>query len=168
MVDWILGQPFALAAGLLVLVAAVRSQCTYWLGRAIRSGLVRSTWAKRLQTEAASKGQERLERWGWPIIPLSFLTVGLQTAVNLAAGLVGWRWWRYTLAAILGWLAWGVVYAAGGLAIFAAVVALAHNSPVRAAAVVQSLVVVVVAAVFLVHRRRAALVSYPISAAPPS
>jgi len=155
MVQWILSQPFFLAAGLLVVVAAVRSQCTYWLGRGLRAGVIKSAWAVRLQSEGVAKGQARLERWGWPIIPLSFLTVGVQTAVNLAAGLVGWRWYRYTLAALLGWLAWGLVYAAGGLAVFGALVALAQDSPVRAAAIVQMVVVLVVAGIYLLHRRRA-------------
>jgi len=154
MVHWILSQPFVLAAGFLTVVAAVRSQCTYWLGRGIRAGVIRSAWAVRLQSDGAVKGQARLERWGWPIIPLSFLTVGLQTAVNLAAGLVGWSWFRYTLAASLGWLAWGVVYAAGGLAVFGALVALAQDSPVRAAAIVQAVVVLAVFASFLAYRLR--------------
>jgi len=154
MVQWILSQPFALAASFLVVVAAVRSQCTYWLGRGIRAGVVRSAWAVRLQSEAVAKGQARLEQWGWPIIPLSFLTVGVQTAVNLAAGLVGWGWIRYTLAASLGWLAWGLVYAAGGLAVFGALVALAQDSPVRAAAIVQAVVVLAVFVFYLAYRVR--------------
>ena len=154
MVQWVLSQHFALAASFLVLVAAVRSQCTYWLGRGIRAGVIKAAWAQRLRSEGAAKGQARLERWGWPIIPLSFLTVGLQTAVNLAAGLVGWRWLRYTLAASLGWLAWGLVYAAGGLAVFGALLALAKDSPVRAAAIVQSVVVLAMAGVYLAYRWR--------------
>jgi membrane protein DedA with SNARE-associated domain len=94
----------------------------------------------------------QLERWGWPVIPVSFLTVGFQTAVQLTAGLLGWRWPRYTLAAVPGWIAWGCVYAAGGLAAVAGLVTLARQAwwlPVVALLVVAGLVTV------LILRRRA-------------
>ncbi|MDR0593347.1 MAG: hypothetical protein LBG60_08885 [Bifidobacteriaceae bacterium] len=147
MIDWVLSKPFALAFAFLAAVACVRSQCTYWLGRAVRAGLLRAPWAKRLSSQGAAKARDKLERWGWPAIPVSFLTVGFQTAVNLSAGLIGWRWWRYTLAAAPGWAMWGSAYAAGGLAVFAALAQVAQRSPVLAAAVVQTLVVVVLTAI---------------------
>ncbi|MDR0627267.1 MAG: hypothetical protein LBG11_08440 [Bifidobacteriaceae bacterium] len=141
MIEWILSKPFAVAFGFLTAVACVRSQCTYWVGRGARAGVIRARWAKRLTSEGAESARDKLERFGWPVIPLSFLTVGFQTAVNLSAGFIGWRWWRYTLAAVPGWLAWGSVYAVGGLAVFAAIAHVAQRSPILAAAVVQVLVV---------------------------
>jgi len=150
MVSWILGQPFWIAAIALTAVAAVRSQSTYWVGRAVRAGLLRGKWAQRLQSDRINNAIARLERWGWPLIPLSFFTVGFQTAVNLAAGLIGWRWLKYTLAAIPGWIAWGIVYATGGLAIFAGLWALVTRSPWLAGAVVAAVAV----AIWLVVWRR--------------
>ena len=150
MIDWFTGQPFWIAAIALTAVAAVRSQSTYWLGRAIRAGLLRGQWAKRLDNDKVGGATAKLERWGWPLIPLSFFTVGFQTAVNLAAGLIGWRWLKYTLAAIPGWIAWGCLYAAGGLVIFAGAWALVTRSPLIGSA----LIAVVVAAVALVIWRR--------------
>ncbi|MDR2454383.1 MAG: hypothetical protein LBD51_07560 [Bifidobacteriaceae bacterium] len=158
---WIMSQPFAIAFWCLTAVACVRSQCTYWLGRAVRAGVLRAPWAKRLSSQAALKARARLERWGWPLIPFSFLTVGFQTAVNLAAGVIGWRWGRYTLAAIPGWLMWGAVYAAGGLAVFAGVIALAAADPWLAVPIIEAAVVLVVAAVVLVRRRRRAAAAPP-------
>jgi membrane protein DedA with SNARE-associated domain len=151
MVNWIMAQPFWAAAAGLTVVAAVRSQLTYWLGRAVRAGLVKAPWARRLASHA---GQTKLERYGWPAIPLSFLTVGLQTAVNLAAGLLGWRWPRYTLAAVPGWVAWGMIYAAGGLAIWVGLAALWRNSPVVVAASIQLAVCVAVVVALVLRRRR--------------
>jgi membrane protein DedA with SNARE-associated domain len=116
--------------------------------------LVRSAWAKRIASQAALRARDKLERWGWPMIPVSFLTVGLQTAVNLSAGLIGWRWPKYTLAAVPGWIMWGVVYAAGGLALFAGIAAIWAAAPWLAVATVQTLVVLVVAAVYITRRRR--------------
>jgi len=129
MISWILSQPFWVAVIALTAVAATRSQCTYWLGCAVRAGLLQGRWASKVNSERVQRATARLQRWGWPLIPLSFLTVGFQTAVHLAAGVVGWRWLTYTLAAIPGWLMWGFVYAAGGLAIFAGAAALIAQSP---------------------------------------
>ena len=154
MMEWILGQPFIIAAAFLTAVAAVRSQSTYWLGRAIRAGVIRASWAKKLASDKQTVAVQRLERWGWPVIPASFLTLGFQTAVQLTAGLIGWHWPRYTAAAAIGWIMWGCVYAAGGLAAFAGVVALARQSWWLVAAVVAVLAVVVSGVV--VRRRRVA------------
>jgi membrane protein DedA with SNARE-associated domain len=148
-VDWILGQPFVLAAALLAMVAALRSQCTYWLGRAIRAGVIRGARAERLRSQKVAKAVAKLERWGWPLIPASFLTVGFQTAVHLSAGLMAWRWPHYTFAAAFGWVMWGCVYAAGGLAAFAAVAALVSSSPLRAVASLKIVAVVVAVVAFL-------------------
>jgi len=127
-IEWILNLPFWVAAGFLAAVAALRGQCTYWVGRAVNAGLARSRWSRRLRSERFQGGIEAIQKWGWPIIPLSFLTVGFQTAVNAGAGLLGWPWLRYTLAAIPGYLLWGAVYATGGLAAFGALFALARQS----------------------------------------
>jgi membrane protein DedA with SNARE-associated domain len=163
-VEWVLAKPFVVAFVFLTAVACVRSQCTYWLGRAVRAGVVRAAWAKRLTSEGAERARERLERWGWPAIPVSFLTVGFQTAVNLSAGLIGWRWWRYTLAAVPGWLMWGSVYAAGGLAVFAALAQVTQRSPVLAAAIIQSLVVAVLTIIAWVRHRAQAQPQTPSAA----
>jgi len=153
MMDWITGLPFVVAAAILTGVAAVRSQTTYWLGRGIRAGVVRGAWAQRLASDKQRLVLDRLERWGWPLIPVSFLTLGFQTAVQLTAGLIGWRWPRYTLAAIPGWIAWGCVYAAGGLAAFAGLVVLVRQSWWVVALVVAG---VAGAVVVVVRRRRQA------------
>jgi membrane protein DedA with SNARE-associated domain len=155
-IEWILSQPYVLAAAFLTGVACVRSQCTYWLGRAVRAGVVKAKWATKMSGEAALRATRRIEKYGWPIIPVSFLTVGFQSAVNLTAGLIGWRWRRYTLAASLGWVLWGCVYAAGGLAVFVGLAALARRSPWAAAAVGVTAVGLVVGIVKLVKRTRAA------------
>ncbi|MDR2929340.1 MAG: hypothetical protein LBV06_00280 [Propionibacteriaceae bacterium] len=155
MMEWILAQPFAVAAVFLTGVAAVRSQCTYWLGRGIRAGVIQTTWARRLTQDKTVRARAQLERVGWPIIPLSFLTVGLQTAINLSAGLIGWNWLRYTLAAVAGWILWGCVYAAGGLAVFAGATALAARSPWLVVLVGLVIAVIVIAIVLRRRRQRA-------------
>ena len=73
---------------------------------------------KAEKSEENRAGMLALQKYGWPVIPLSFLTVGFQTVVQLAAGMLDWKWSKYTLVALPGYLAWGFVYAAGGLTLF--------------------------------------------------
>ena len=155
MIDWIMGQPFLIAAAFLTGVAGVRSQCTYWLGRGIRAGVVRTAWAEKLASDKEQNAVRKLEKWGWPLIPVSFVTIGFQTAVQLAAGLIGWRWLPYTLAAVPGWIMWGCVYAAGGLATFIALFALAQRAWWLAALAVVVVVGTIVLIVVLRRRARA-------------
>jgi len=152
MYEWIQSQPFLIAAGFLTCVVGFRAEGTYWLGRGVRAGVVRASWAQKLASDNEKRVVAKLEKWGWPIIPLSFLTIGFQTAVQLTAGLIGWHWLRYTLAALPGWIAWGCVYAAGGLAAFAGLVALARQGWWLAVLVVAAVAMIVVGIV-LVRRR---------------
>ncbi len=156
MMDWILSQPFWLAAAFLTCVAAFRSQATYWLGRGIRAGVVKTQWARRFETEKSQRVINALQKWGWPLIPVSFLTIGFQTSVQLTAGLIGWRWPRYTLAAAIGWILWGCAYAAGGLAIFLGLVALAARSWWLVLLAVLVVAAVIVAVVLTRRRHKAA------------
>ena len=151
--DWIEGQPFVVAALFLTAVAGFRSQLTYLLGRGIRAGLVRAAWAQKMASDKERKAVSQLEKWGWPLIPLSFMTVGFQTAVQLTAGLIGWRWLPYTLAAIPGWIAWGIVYAAGGLTVFIGIATLAQKSWWLATLVV--LLVTALIVVLVIRKRKA-------------
>ena len=60
---------------------------------------------------------------------MSFLTVGFQTVVNAAAGLIRMPWLRYTVAMLIGCAAWAAIYATVGIAAFEASLALAARSP---------------------------------------
>lgn len=56
-----------------------------------------------------------IERFGAPVVAVSFLTVGLQTVVNLAAGTTGMSARRYVPALILGGSLWALIYSTVGL-----------------------------------------------------
>ena len=70
-----------------------------------------------------------LDKWGIIVIPLCFLTVGIQTAVNAGAGLVRMRWSTYTIAMIPGCILWALLYGLGLLAVFAAATRAIAGSP---------------------------------------
>jgi membrane protein DedA with SNARE-associated domain len=63
--------------------------------------------------------QRTVARWGAPVVTLSFLTVGIQTLVNLAAGVMRMPLRRYLPALIVGAILWAFLYATVGFATFA-------------------------------------------------
>jgi membrane protein DedA with SNARE-associated domain len=128
MPSWITDQPFAITVAALFVIVFFRAQGTYWLGRAARAGALHTLLARRLTGERLTRASSALARWGWPLVPVSFLTVGFQTFVNAAAGAVRMSWPRYTLAMLPGCAAWALIYATIGLAAFEAWVALSVRS----------------------------------------
>ncbi|WP_029137099.1 DedA family protein [Nakamurella lactea] len=128
MPNWWQGRPLWIAAIILFVIVFARAQGTYWIGRAARSGSLRTRWAPKLTGPRVSSAVRKLNRWGAPLVTVSFLTVGFQTVVNAAAGLTAMRWPRYTLAMVPGCVAWAFIYATVGLAAFDAWLALAARS----------------------------------------
>jgi membrane protein DedA with SNARE-associated domain len=63
--------------------------------------------------------QQTVARWGAPVVTLSFLTVGIQTLVNLAAGVMRMPLRRYLPALTVGAILWAFLYATVGFATFA-------------------------------------------------
>lgn len=63
------------------------------------------------------RGEEVVRRFGAPAVTLCFLTVGVQTAVNLAAGTLRMPLRRYLPALLLGALLWAGVYLTVGIAV---------------------------------------------------
>ncbi|WP_150237352.1 DedA family protein [Nocardiopsis quinghaiensis] len=110
------GQPFWIVYFTLLGVILCRAQATYWIGRGLGAGVNRSRMGKRLGSRMDA-ARRRIDRYGAPVVTLSFLTVGVQTAVNLAAGAMRMRFPRYLAAMFVGSLVWagmwGVVI--GGL-----------------------------------------------------
>lgn len=144
--------PFGIAVVALSIICFCRAQGTYWLGRGIAAGVGTQPRVQRL---AASDGISRalalLHRWGPVAVTLSFFTVGVQTMVNAAAGIVRMPWIRYTLFMIPGVIAWGFIYATVGMAAFLAIVAAAAGSAWGVAAIGA---VVLGAAAYVWYRRR--------------
>lgn len=136
MPEWLDGWPFLPVYLVFVGGAAVRSQATYWAGRGIAVGVLRTRWARGLDHPEVRRATAAIERRGMPVIPLSFLTVGFQSAVHAAAGVLRLPWLRYTLWAVPGYLLWALVWAGGGMTAVAGTVALAARSPWAVVAVV--------------------------------
>lgn len=132
--DWADSGPSLFA--FLFVVVFFRAQATYWLGRLTARGALsgaerRGAWGaigRWFEGPVPRRGAALLERWGMILIPLCFLTVGVQTAVNAGAGVVGMKWRTYTLAMLPGCAAWAVLYGLGLLAIWMALLAAVAGS----------------------------------------
>lgn len=152
MPSWLEGWPFVWLYLFFVLGAALRSQALYWLGRGVAAGTLRARRAAWLDGPRTHRAVRLIERWGMPVVPLSFLTVGLQSAVHGASGLLRLHWLRYTLWSVPGWLVWALVWTGGGTVAVYGALALAARSPW---ALVGALVLAgAVAAVLVLRRRR--------------
>lgn len=110
MPDW----PVAPLYAFLVVVAFARGGTTYLLGRGAR-GLAGRRW--ELDAPWVRRGEDVVRRLGAPAVTLCFLTVGVQTAVNAAAGTLRLPLRRYLPALLLGAMLWAAVYLTLGVAV---------------------------------------------------
>lgn len=130
------GWPYPVTVIALFVVVLARAGATYGIGRAMRAGAGRTRLSRWLDSPGFAEAQRLLSRWGAPVVTLSFLTVGLQTVVNLAAGVAQMPLRRYAPALLVGSALWAFLYATVGFATFTAWRQLYEVSP--AAAIVGS------------------------------
>jgi membrane protein DedA with SNARE-associated domain len=119
-VDFWRGWPYPVAVAALFLVVMLRAGATYAIGRAAQEGARRSRLARLMAKPRFAQMQQAVAKWGAPVVTLSFLTVGLQTLVNLAAGAMRMPLRRYLPALTVGAILWAFLYATVGFATFAA------------------------------------------------
>ncbi|MDP9807029.1 membrane protein DedA with SNARE-associated domain [Trueperella bonasi] len=148
--DFINNGPVVFVYLFLFFGAFTRAQTTYWIGRymgkfIMTRGRPDGGWRlrlyKRIHAPSTEHAIEVLQRRGWPLIPLSFLTVGFQTLVQLSAGLIRMRWPRYTPAMIPGALAWALIYTTIGWAVWSAAIGAVAGSPIVVVGAIALLVV---------------------------
>ena len=106
--------PLALAFLALFGIVMVRANATYWIGRGLRAGASRSRWGLRLDSSAMARAERLVARWGAGAVVVSFLTIGLQTAINASAWAMRMPQRRYLPAVVVGCLLWATVYSALG------------------------------------------------------
>ena len=86
----------------------------YWIGRGIRRADRRGLGER----PAIKRAEVVVQRWGPIAVTLSFLTVGVQSAVNIAAGLLRMPGRRFVPALLVGGAIWAAIYVTVGLAFF--------------------------------------------------
>ena len=159
--DWVKDTPFWIALTGLFIIAMARGQGTYWIARVVTEQTLRHThpaegWRAGvhhwLQGEGTARGRQAIERWGLVMVPLCYLTVGFQTLVLAAAGMLRISWPTFTLVQAPGALAWALLYATIGFAVWEAALAALAGSPLALAGLTGILLVVGVT-ILLSHRR---------------
>ena len=152
------GWPFWLVFVALFAGAMLRGQGLYWLARLVTGEAVRRGEASGRPGRAArwlagkdvALGVETLRRWGLVAVPVCYLTVGFQSLVLLAAGVLRMSAWAFTLAQLPGALAWATIYSTIGWAVWeASLIALAGNPWALAGL---AAVIVVAVATYVVRR----------------
>lgn len=156
MPTWFEGMPFGIAVAALFLIVLLRAQATYWIGRGVIAGALHTRFAARLNGPRTTRAIALLNRYGAPVVTVSFLTVGFQTVANAAAGLIRMPWVRYTIAMLIGCAMWALIYATIGFAALDTAMALAAHSPWLLIGAIVLLVAVVGAVVITRRRRRSA------------
>jgi membrane protein DedA with SNARE-associated domain len=131
-VDFWKGWPYPVAVAALFVVVMLRAGGTYVIGRAAREGVRRSRLSRVMSKPRFARIQQVVDRWGAPVVIASFLTVGIQTLVNLAAGAMRMPLRRYIPALTVGAIIWAFLYATVGFATFAAWRQVYELSPVVA------------------------------------
>lgn len=101
-------------------LAMMRSHTMYWIGRGITAGAARTRWVSLLESPVYARAQAWSARWGVLAVPVSFLTVGIQSVIQLSAGVARMPLRRYVAATAAGAIAWAAVYTTIGMAILTA------------------------------------------------
>lgn len=123
-------MPYAVVVIALFCIVMLRANGTYLLGRGLTRGAERTRIARLLESRHYATATRWLNRWGPPAVSISFLTIGLQTMVNLAAGVTRMPLRRYLPAVTVGCIMWAFVYATIGFAGFVGIQRLWAASPI--------------------------------------
>ncbi|MEU6878954.1 VTT domain-containing protein [Streptomyces sp. NPDC046712] len=146
----------ALTAGALYVIVLLRAGGTFAVGWLAGAGARRSRFAERISSAKFRRAERAIQRWGAPVVAVSFLTVGFQTAANFLAGSMRMPLPRYLPALFLGGAAWALIYATAGLGVLEVLGRLfAERTALGVAAV--AVLLLAVCGVVAYRRRRAAL-----------
>ncbi|MEU6331938.1 VTT domain-containing protein [Streptomyces sp. NPDC047049] len=105
----------ALTAAGLYAIVLLRAGGTFAVGRLAGAGARRGRLAERISTARFRRAERAIQRWGAPVVAVSFLTVGFQTAANFLAGSMRMPLSRYLPALFVGGAGWALVYATAGV-----------------------------------------------------
>ncbi len=102
-------------AGALYVIVLLRAGGTFAVGWLAGAGARRSRFAGRMSSARFRRAERAIRRWGAPVVAVSFLTVGFQTAANFLAGSMRMPLPRYLPALFVGGAAWALLYATAGV-----------------------------------------------------
>lgn len=145
----------ALTAGALYAIVLLRAGGTFAVGWLAGAGARRSRLAGRISTARFQRAERAIQRWGAPVVAVSFLTVGFQTAANFLAGSMRMPLPRYLPALFIGGAAWALIYATAGLGVLEVLGRLFARQPALGVSAVAALLLAA-CGMALYRRKRAA------------
>ncbi|MFE5670272.1 DedA family protein [Agromyces sp. NPDC056523] len=154
------GWPLPAAIAVLFVIVLLRAGGTYALGRGSRAGVKRLLERRGRMAPQLARAEAVIERFGSPVVALSFLTVGFQTAVNLAAGVLRMPLVKYIPALVVGGAMWATIYGVLGLATVNAIVQAAAQNPTAAILSVLGIAALLALLEFATRRARAFAASH--------
>ncbi|MGW1253389.1 DedA family protein [Streptomyces sp. NPDC002535] len=149
----------ALTAGALYAIVLLRAGGTFAVGWLAGAGARRSRFSGRISSAKFVRAERAIQRWGAPVVAVSFLTVGFQTAANFLAGSMRMPLPRYLPALFVGGAAWALVYATVGIGALEVLGRLFAEQTALGVSAVAALLLAVCGVV--VYRRRKAAASAP-------
>lgn len=144
--------PFIAVVAALYVIVFLRTNGTYWLGRGMNAGGRHTRLNRFIDSPTFVRGEQLIARYGAPAVAVSFLTIGIQTMVNLAAGVARMPLRYYIPATLVGSLAWALLYATVGFVGFETLSLLWATSPTATVITIVAVCLAIVA--FIVVRRR--------------
>lgn len=148
--SWMADLPFVALWFFFLFGGMARGIAVYGVGRGIAEGGRRSRFADRFTGPGMVRAEEFVAKWGVIGIALCYLTVGFQSMVLAAAGVMRMPMWRFLPAALVGSIMWATIYTTIGFAAWETAVGVAAHSPWAFAAVT----VLVIAGILWWARRR--------------
>ncbi|MFF4364901.1 DedA family protein [Streptomyces sp. NPDC001594] len=149
----------ALTAGALYAIVLLRAGGTFAVGWLAGAGVRRGRFAARTSSARFRRAERAIQRWGAPVVAVSFLTVGFQTAANFLAGSMRMPLPRYLPALFVGGAAWALIYATAGIGVLEVLGRLFAERTALGVSGVAVLLLALCAAVLYRRRRAAALPS---------
>ncbi|RCG21323.1 hypothetical protein DTL70_17915 [Streptomyces diacarni] len=146
----------ALTAAGLYAIVLLRAGGTFAVGWLAAAGSRRSRFAERMSSARFRRVERAVQRWGAPVVAVSFLTVGFQTAANFFAGSMRMPLPRYLPALFVGGAGWALLYATVGLGALEVLTRLSAQRTAFGVAAVAVLLLTVCGAVVFRRRRAAA------------
>ena len=120
MLEWIHSLSYPWVFLFFWCLGMMRSHTMYWIGRGVTVGTAHTRWSSLLESPMYARAQSWSARWGVLAVPMSFLTVGLQSFIQISAGVARMPLRRYVVATAAGAIVWAAVYTTIGMAIVTA------------------------------------------------
>lgn len=132
MLDFIHQMPWVAVYIFFVFGAFVRGHVFYSISRFITDYSLKYSAPKNKilrrfydwqHSEQTQYGKSILQKWGLIAIPLAYITVGIQTFIFLAAGVIRMNRLYFAVAQIPGCLAWAAIYTTIGFTLWKSLIA---------------------------------------------